>query len=391
MKKRPIRGTAAILLALAASAAAAQQKPVDIGFIGTLSTPAGYIGEDERDAFMLAVKEGGGKLGGVPVNVRVEDDALKPANAKQIADKMVQDGVRLFTGVNFSNVMAAVGPTVLNAGGFYVSLNAGPSNYAGKACNPNYFAVAFQNDSYADTAGIAANELGVKRVVVMAPNYQAGRDAVAGFKRAYKGEIAEEIYTKLDQSDFSVELARIRALNPEAIFQFHPGGAGINLTKQFANSGLSEKIRMITPIYSMDDRMLAATGTASKGFYLSSLWSADLDNAQSKHFVEAFTNAYKRPPTAYAAQAYDTANLIASALKAVNGDVTGRADDFRNALRKADFPTVRGKFKFGPNQHPIQDWYLLHIEAGPDGKLVYKNQKVLARDHTDVHAADCKM
>lgn len=386
-----LRGAAALALALTACAAGAQGKPLDIGFIGTLSTPAGYIGEDERDAFMLAVKEGGGKLGGVPVNVRVEDDALKPANAKQTADRMVQDGVRLFTGVNFSNVMAAVGPTVLNAGGFYVSLNAGPSNYAGKACNPNYFAVAFQNDSYADTAGIAANELGVKRVVVMAPNYQAGRDAVAGFKRAYKGDIAEEIYTKLDQSDFSVELARIRALNPDAIFQFHPGGAGINLTKQFANSGLSDKIKMITPIYSMDERMLAATGTAGKGFYLSSLWSADLDNPQNKHFVEAFTKAYQRAPTAYAAQAYDTANLIASALKAVNGDITGRADDFRAALRKADFASVRGKFKFGPNQHPIQDWYLLHIEADASGKLVYKNMKVLARDHTDVHAANCKM
>lgn len=391
MHKSTIRGAAAVMLSLASYAASAQPKPVDIGFIGTLSTPAGYIGEDERDAFMLAVKEGGGKLGGVPVNVRVEDDALKPANAKQIADKMVQGGVRLFTGINFSNVMAAVGPTVLNAGAFYVSLNAGPSNYAGKACNPNYFAVAFQNDSYADTAGMAANELGAKRVVIMAPNYQAGRDAIAGFKRTYKGEIADEIYTKLEQADFSVELARIRSLNPDAIFQFHPGGAGINLTKQFANSGLADKIKMITPIYSMDDRMLAATGTAGKGFYLSSLWSADLDNAQSKHFVDAFTKAYNRPPTAYAAQAYDTANLIGSALKAVNGDITGKPDDFRNALRRADFPSVRGKFKFGSNQHPIQDWYLLHIEAGPDGKLVYKNLKVLARDHTDVHAADCKM
>ena len=295
-----IRGAAAALLATAALAAQAQQKPVDIGFIGTLSTPAGYIGEDERDAFMLAVKEGGGKLGGVPVNVRVEDDALKPANAKQIADKMVQGGVRLFTGVNFSNVLAAVAPTVLNAGGFYVSLNAGPSNYAGKACNANYFSVSFQNDSYADTAGMAANELGAKRVVVMAPNYQAGRDAVAGFKRTYKGEIAEEIYTKLDQADFSVELARVRSLAPDAIFQFHPGGAGINLTKQFANSGLDGKIKMITPIYSMDERMLAATGTAGKGFYLSSLWSADLDNPQNKHFVQAFTQAYNRAPTAYA-------------------------------------------------------------------------------------------
>ena len=161
-----------------------------------------------------------------------------------------------------------------------------------------------------------------------------------------------------------MELARIRSLDPDALFQFHPGGAGINLTKQFANSGLAGKIKMITPIYSMDDRMLAATGSAGKGFYLSSLWSADLDNPQNKHFVDAFTKAYKRAPTAYAAQAYDTANLIGSGLKAVGGDIAGKPDAFRDALRRADFPSVRGKFRFGSNQHPVQDWYLLHIEEG---------------------------
>jgi len=151
----------ATLMALAASLALAAhaQAPVRIGFITTLSTPAGYIGEDERDGFMLAVKEEGGKLGGVPVQVQIEDDGLKPANAKQTADKMVQDGLRLFTGINFSNVLVAVAPTVLEAGGTYVSLNAGPSTYAGKNCNAGYFAVAFQNDSYSDTAGIAANDL----------------------------------------------------------------------------------------------------------------------------------------------------------------------------------------------------------------------------------------
>ena len=386
------RTAAAVLLAMAGCASAmAQQQPVKIGFIGTLSTPAGYIGEDQRDAFMLAIKEGGGKLGGVPVDLVVEDDGLKPVNGKQIADKMVQDGIRLFTGINFSNVMAAVGPTVLNAGGFYVSLNAGPSSYAGKACNKNFFSVAFENDSYSDTAGDVANELGMKKMVVMAPNYQAGRDAVNGFKSTYKGQIVDEIYTKLDQSDFSVELARVRSLAPDAIFQFHPGGAGINLAKQFANSGLSDKIKMITPIYSMDDRMLAASGAAAKGYYLSSPWSADLANDENKHFVQAFEQAYHRQPTAYAAQAYDTANLMASALKAVDGDVAGKADAFRAALEKADFPSVRGHFKFAANHYPIQDWYLLHVVDDGTGKLIYKNEKIIAHDHVDPYVNECQM
>lgn len=384
------RGAAA-LLTVAAAVAAQAQAPVRIGLITTLSTPAGYIGEDERDGFMLAVKEGGGKLGGVPVQVQVEDDGLKPANGKQIADKMVQDGVRLFTGINFSNVLVAVAPTVLDSGGTYVSLNAGPSTYAGKNCNPAYFSVAFQNDSYSDTAGIAANELGYKRMVIMAPNYQAGRDALAGFKSTYKGQVLAEIYTKLDQSDFSVELARVRELKPDAIFQFHPGGAGINLAKQYANSGLAATVPMLTPIYSMDRRMLAASGNAGNGYYLTASWSADLDNPENKHFVDAFVKAYGRLPTDYAATSYDTARLIGSALKAVDGDVKGKADAFRAALRKADFKSVRGKFSFANNQHPIQTWYLLRVEPDASGKLGYKTIKAIAPDHGDPHAKDCPL
>lgn len=379
-------------LMLSAFAVASQaQEAVNIGFIGTLSTPAGYIGEDQRDAFNLAIKEGGGKLGGVPVKLLVEDDGLKPGSGKQIAEKMLQDGVKLFTGINFSNVLGAVVPAVVKDGAFFVSLNAGPSNFAGKSCNKNFFSVAMQNDSYSDTVAMAANELGLKKMVIMAPNYQAGRDALTGFKSAYKGEILAEIYTKLDQSDFSVELARIRSLQPDGVFEFLPGGAGINFAKQLANSGLNKTLKMATPLYSMDDRMLAASGSAGEGFYLSTQWTADQDNAASKAFVAAFEKEYKRRPTVYAATSYDTARLIGSALKAVNGDIKGKPDAFRDALRKADFDSVRGKFKFGPNQYPIQDWYLVRVEPNSQGKLDYKPISTIVKDHTDPYAPLCKM
>lgn len=378
-------------LGLTAAMANAADKPLDIGLITTLSTPAGYIGEDERDGFLLAVKQEGGKLGGVPVNVIVEDDGLKPGSGKQIAEKMVQDGVRLFTGINFSNVLVAVVPTVMKSGGFYVSLNAGPSTFAGKGCEKNYFSVAFQNDSYSDSAAIAANNMGIKKMVIMAPAYQAGRDALNGFKRVYKGEIVAEIYTKLDQSDFSVELARIRSLEPEAVFEFLPGGAGINFAKQWANSGLGEKVKMVTTLYSMDDRMLKATGDASKGFYLTTQWTAGMDNAASKQFVEAFQKEYGRRPTVYAATSYDTGRLMASALKAVGGDVTGKADEFRAALRKADFESVRGNFKFAANHHPIQDWFMVRVEPNEKGELDYKFVDTIVKDHTDPYVAECQM
>jgi len=379
-----------LALSALAALAHAQQQPVKIGFIGTLSTPAGYIGEDERDGFSLAIKEGGGKLGGVPVQLLVEDDGLKPATGKQSAEKMLQDGVRLFTGINFSNVMVAVAPSVIREGGFYVSLNAGPSNFAGKACNKNLFAVAFQNDSHSDTAAMAANDLGVKKIVLVAPAYQAGRDAINGFKSAYKGEVLAEIYTKMDQSDYSVELARIRSLNPDGVFQFLPGGLGINFSKQFASAGLGKSMQMVATL-GMDDRMLAAIGDAAKGYYISTPWTTRQDNAASKAFVESFQKEYKRKPTSYAATSYDTARLIGSALKAVGGDITGKADAFREALRKADFESVRGKFKFGPNQYPVQDWYLAKVEPDADGKLGFVPVKTLVENHGDPYAKLCNM
>ena len=389
MKRLAKLGLSVMLSAFAAASFA--QEAVDIGFIGTLSTPAGYIGEDQRDAFNLAIKQEGGKLGGVPVRLIVEDDGLKPGTGKQIAERMLQDGVRLFTGINFSNVLGAVVPTVVKDDAFFVSLNAGPSNLAGKACNKNFFSVAFQNDSYSDTVALAANELGLKKMVIMAPNYQAGRDAITGFKRLYKGEILAEIYTKLDQSDYSVELARIRSLQPDGVFEFMPGGAGINFAKQLANSGLNKSLKMTTPLYSMDDRMLAASGNAGEGFYMSTQWTADQDVPASKQFVAAFEKEYGRRPTVYAATSYDTARLIGSALKAVNGDIKGKPDQFRDALRKADFESVRGKFKFGPNHFPIQDWFLVRVEPNAEGKLDYKRIGPLVQDHSDPYAPECKM
>src|SRR5690606_8727045 len=268
-------------------------------------TPAGYIGEDQRDAFKLAIDQEGGKLGGVPVEMVLEDDGLKPATGKQSAEKMLQEGIQLFTGINFSNVLMAAAPTILKKDAFYLSRNAGPSVFAGKRCDKNYFVASFENTSLHAAAGQAANEQGIKNIVLLAPNYQAGRDALEGFKRLYKGKVMAEIYTKLDQSDFSVELARVRDLAPDAIYQFHPGGAGINFAKQYANSGLSKKVPMFLPVFSMDLRMIQATGNAAEGVYSTALWSPLLDVPESKQFVEDFKKAYGRVPTHYAALAYD--------------------------------------------------------------------------------------
>lgn len=376
-------------LALAAPALA--QAPVKIGMITTLSGPGGYLGQDIRDAFALAIEQGGGKLGGVPVELMVEDDGLKPGQAKQIADRwMKTDKVKLFTGIVFSNVLGATAPDILDGDGIYVSPNAGPSNFAGKECHKNYYVVSWQNDSLHESAGENANKLGYKKAFILAPNYQAGKDALAGFKRLFKGEIVGEVYTRLDQTDYAAEMAQVRAAKPDVVFQFHPGGLGIAFLRQYQGAGLLGTIPTVVAAPSMDATTAGAVGDAAVGVQLSSHWNTDFSNDANKAFVAAWTKKYNRTPTYYASQGYDTAQAIAAALKGTNGKVDD-TEAFRKAMLKADFPSLRGNFKFGPNQHPIQDWYALAVEKGGDGKPVIVTKGKVLENHGDVYAKDCKL
>lgn len=386
-------GVRAILCAgaLVAGVVGAQaQTPVKIGMITTLSGPGGYLGQDIRDAFKLAIDLEGGKLGGVPVELMVEDDGLKPGQGKQIAERMLKtDGVKLFTGIVFSNVAGAVVPDVVDSGALYVSPNAGPSNLAGKECHKNYFVVSWQNDSLHESAGQSATNLGYKRAFILAPNYQAGKDALAGFKRFFKGEIAGEVYTRLDQTDYAAEMAQIRAANPDVVFQFHPGGLGIAFLRQYQQAGLLEKLPMVLASPSLDHTTLAAVGDAALGLNITAQWNADFDNPSSKAFVAAFAKAYNRAPTYYASQGYDTALAIAAALKATGGKTDPAA--FRPAMLKADFAATRGAFKFGPNQHPIQDWYALKVEKDASGKPAIVTKGKVLTNHGDAYSAQCKL
>ena len=382
------------VLALSAGLAlgpAAAETPVKIGMITTLSTKAGYLGEDIRDGFQLAVDQGGGKLGGVPVELVVDDDGRKPEKGKQIAERYIKhDKVKILTGIVFSNVAMAVVPKVVREGVFYISPNAGPSRLAGKGCHENYFNVAWQNDNLHEVVGQYVNDKGFKNVYLLAPNYPAGKDALAGFKRFYKGKIAGEVYTKLGQSDYAAELATLRAAKPDAVFFFLPGGMGINFLKQYAQAGLNETIPVFGPAFSFDERLLKAVGAAAVGVRNGSQWSHDLDNPANKAFVDAFRKVYDRTPTLYASQGYDAAHLIGSALAATGGSLSDM-DAFRAALERADFDSVRGKFRFGPNHHPIQDLYIREVIETPEGTITNRIEAKVFTDHADAYASECQM
>ena len=366
-------------------------EPVKIGMVTTLSTKAGYLGEDIRDGFRLAIEQQEGKLGGVPVELLVDDDGRKPEKGKQIAERYIKrDGVKIMTGIVFSNVAMAVVPKVARSGVFYISANAGPSALAGKGCHENYFNVAWQNDNLHEAMGQYVTEQGYDNVYLLAPNYPAGKDALAGFKRYYKGGIAGETYTKLGQSDYAAELATLRAARPDAVFFFLPGGMGINFLKQYSQAGLNQSIPVFGPAFSFDERLLKAVGDAAVGVRNGSQWSHDLDNPENKAFVAAFRQAYGRTPTLYASQGYDAARLIGSALQATGGDPSNEKA-FRQALEKADFASVRGKFRFGPNHHPVQDLYVREVVKTEDGTITNRTLGVVFTDHADAYAPECRM
>jgi len=375
-----ILAAAAALAALGAGMAVAE--PVKVGMITTLSGGGAGLGIDVRDGFLLALKMSGSDQ----IDLVIEDDQRKPDVAVQLADKMIQsDKVDVLTGIIWSNLAMAVVPAAVGQGKFYLSPNAGPSALAGKGCNQNYFNVAWQNDNLHEAAGAYANDAGFGKSFILAPNYPAGKDALTGYKRFFKGEVAGEIYTKLGQTDYAAEIAQIRASGADSVFFFLPGGMGIAFLKQYAGSGVD--LPVVGPAFSFDQGILQAVGEAALGVKNTSQWSKDIDNAANKAFVAGFQAEYGRLPSLYASQGYDTANLLLSAI--AKADVTD-ADAFRTALKAAEFASVRGDFAFGPNNHPIQDIYVREVIKEGDvftNRIVSKG--LIAR--SDAYAAECKM
>jgi branched-chain amino acid transport system substrate-binding protein len=383
---------AAALLALASLTAHAQEK-IKLGIAYDLSGPFAALGAEARDGFNLALKQLDNKLGGVPVEIFSQDMAGNPDQAKQLVDRYIQkEKIDFFTGPIGSNVALAVGPALFGANVFYISNNPGPSQYAGAQCNPFWFSSSWQNDAYNEAAGIYFSSKNFRNVVVLAPNYPAGRDMIAGFKRTYKGKIGEEVYTKLGQLDYAAELAQIRALKPDALYFFLPGGMGVNFIKQFVGAGLSKDTQLIAPGFSADEDTIRSVGEPMLGLLNTTHYNHDFDNPVNKAFTAAFSREYgaARLPTVYASQAYDAIMMLDAAVREVKGKVSDK-DAVRKALAKASFKSTRGDFKVGSNHYPVQSYYLRVVSKDSQGRITNKTIAKILDNHKDVYGEQCKM
>ncbi len=386
-------------LALAASlmASTAFAEPVKIGFVTTLTTGAAVIGKEMQQAANLAMDHLGGMAGDTKLEIIYADDGFAPETGKQATDKLVkQDDVDFITGFIWSHVLLASRKSALDGGKFLISANAGPSQIAGKLCDKNFFSTSWQNDQTPMAMGEVLNQVGVKSLYIMAPNYAAGKNMVAGVERTFTGEIKGKDLTKWGadaQLDFSAELAKAKASGADGLFVFYPGAAGGAFIKQYHQAGLKDVLPLYT-VFTVDGlsipKLQAADFQSVLGSRSTGAWDPSLDNAANQKFVSDFKAKYGAYPSNYAAQSYDAINLIASAVEKVGGDMSNM-DAVRAALKEADYASVRGDYTYGENHFPVQDFYLREVVADADGTWTTKVVQTVYNDHVDSYAADCKM
>jgi branched-chain amino acid transport system substrate-binding protein len=362
---------------------------VKIGLSAPLSGSQAAVGQDQVDGFMLAIDQFGGKLGGQPLTIVKEDDQLKPEIGNQIVRKFIErDKVDAIVGLGFSNVLMAGLKPVVQSGTVAIATNAGPSPIAGASCAANVFSVAWQNDGAAEATGKYVNDKGYKHVYLLAPNYQAGKDMLAGFKRFYKGAVVDEVYTRVGQTDYSAEIAQLQVANPDAVFVFYPGGMGVNFVKQLSQAGLLGKLPMFS-VFTVDATTMPSLRDSAVGAVSGAMWDAALTNPENSRFVQAFESRYKRTPSEYAATAFDAAQVLDVALRKVNGKTEDKKT-FAAAVKAAgsEIHSVRGPFRFNNNNLPIQNYYVFQV-VKEAGKVAVKQLAVALPEHADAYHTQC--
>jgi branched-chain amino acid transport system substrate-binding protein len=375
----PLRVALVAMLVSAGSAAAADE--LRIGFLNTTTGQGALIGKFLENGWKLGLEHAGwtkdgDKLGGVPTRIFYADDQSRPDVGIQAVDKLIKsDKVQLIAGQLWSHVLMATQKPIFDSGVLLVGTNAGPSPLAGELCNPLFVATGAQNDLIAEATGELVNRDGIKNVLGLAPNYQAGKDYLAGFERTYKGKVLDKIMFKVAETDYQAEFAQVRARKPEAVVMFAPGAMGIAFMKQWQASGLKDQVKLYS-IFSLDYMTLPAIGEAAVGANEVSYWNPESAEPKNQRFVKDYVAKFGHMPSFPSAANYDAVGMIARAMEATKGNLSDMRVVART-IRKSEQETVRGKLKFNVNGFLIQPYWQVSVVAGPAGKPMIKGGAVV--------------
>jgi len=378
-------------LAVALCAPAMAADKIKIGFLSTVSGgPTVGLAKEKRAGFDLALKQLGGKLGGLPVEVVNGDDQNNPDVAKQAFDRLAKrDKVDVVTGIINTAVIHAIAPLAAQHQIFFMNSNVGQRDFIADKCGPYYFNTGWHIESLNEAMGKYLVSQGKKRVFVAGGAWPAGREHIDAFKRAYAEPVAGEVYFKMQTLDFSAELAQIRAANPDAVYVFAFGPLSVNFMKQYQQAGLGN-IPLYGPSPLADEDTIPAAGQAAVGVISSGHWNFDLTHDVNKKFVAAYQDEYKRSPSLYSEQGYTTALVLDAAIKAVSGRIEDKAA-FRKAIENVSLEAPRGPFKFNVDHSPVQNVYLRKVGKTDKGEPINHFQRMIAANHAVRGADQCKL
>lgn len=380
---------AALAMAVLSVEAAPAQEPVRLGFLSSMSGTFGVLGVEQKRGLDLALEHLGNKLGGRPVKLIEVDDKSSPVEAAAAANQLVErEKIQVVTGLVASNSMLAAIDPLLKNNAFVIGANAGPSQLAGEKCHQNLFVVAFANEQWGTGLADHLNKVGVKKMMFLGMDYQAGWDHTKSVLKNFKGEVLGEIYTPLTQLDFSSVLTQVRAAKPDAVYAFYVGRAAVPFVKQWKQSGLGQTVKLYSMGAIADAMLLPAMGDAAAGIETAYSWNPEMKTPGNERFVADFRKEHGRNPTQFAMFQYDAIMLLDAAIKEAKPE---DADQFRAALKKANFKSLRGNFKFNNNHFPIQDIILQRVEKSEDGKFYVKFLDVIKEDVQDPHHAACPL
>ena len=326
---------------------------ISIGLIphlsGVFSSPISPM----KNASEMALEEINNAHGETIFAFIIEDSRSTPEGAVDAYNKLIhQDGVLAILGPRTSSLAVAAFPIAQE--NQVVALSPTSSARGISAMGDFLFRASLTVDRYVPGGvEITQKQLGYKRVATIFDETDVfSRSSDEVIRDALVANGVEVLATETFQTsdtDFSAQLMRIKALNPEAIFISSQAANMADILIQGRQGGIPVEVPFITSLTLTIDEIKRA-GAAAEGVIAFTAWSSMADTPGNRVFVENYTAKYGVEPNVFAAQSYASVYILTKAILDAHlapGFEVLDSQGIRDALREIrDFDTVLGKFSF---------------------------------------------
>ena len=339
-----------------------------IGLVVPASGVYEPLGVDMTRGFELYLDQNDGQLGGQDVEVVKADEGEGPDTGVPATTKLAsQDQVSALVGIVNSATALGVKDVVTQSKVPLIVANAGADDLADGS--PYIWRTSFTNGAVGASLGEEVAQAADGPVYMIAADYAAGKEFVAGFKEAFEaagGDVAGEAYTPFGTTnDWQPFLSKIQNTDASAVYAFYAGAEAVNFVKQYQSFGLSEDLPLYGPGFLTEGGVLTAQGDAAEGVRTSLHYSNLIDSPENKEFVDAYTEAYDEAPTVYSVQAYDAAAVLDAAIAEADGT---DGESIAKALAGVgEIESPRGTWSFDEDHNPDQTYFLREVQAVDGG------------------------